>query len=305
MRNYNEVTPVSITRILAELAAADEPVIINRSIVYGRGTFACVYQGILKSTNEFVAVKEVKFNNKSDFERQKCEKEAAILKKLNARSPKSVIPFIGAYENINKDSFYFILPQMVNGQLTEWLHDENVMNSTRQLDTTLCITEGMKYIHGKNVIHRDFKAENVLFDANFKPVIIDFGLSTRIGIDKVTKDIAGSPAYLSPELLTAAIKQISIAEVLTKKVDIYSLALVIWQIFAREADLFCQFNNIFELEEFVAEENGRPTLPAEKDCPKEIAKLITWGWAQNPHDRPTAARVEAEVRKYASTLLAK
>ena len=290
---------MSFARIVAELTNAAEPVIIDRSIVYGRGTFACVYQGILKSTNEYVAVKEVKFNNHPDFNRKKCLKEAAILEHLNVQGAKGVIPFFGAYESINKDSFYFITPRMVNGQLTEWLHDENILNRTLQIHTIVCLAESVNYLHRKEVIHRDIKTDNVLFDANFNPVIIDFGLSTRIGTHDVANVAAGSPAYFSPELLTAAVKESSFADAVTKKVDIYSLALVIYQIFARDADLLSQYNDILALEEFIVAEKGRPTLPNEQDCPQEIAKLITWGWAQNADDRPTSAQFATAARQCA------
>ncbi|KAF7260927.1 hypothetical protein EG68_01371 [Paragonimus skrjabini miyazakii] len=47
------------------------------------------------------------------------------------------------------------------------------------------ITDGLAYIHSKNVIHRDLKPANIMLDANDHVKIVDFGLATRTVEDQV------------------------------------------------------------------------------------------------------------------------
>ena len=54
----------------------------------------------------------------------------------------------------------------------------------------------MKYIHSKDIVHRDLKLCNVVLDMNDNIKVIDFGLSKKI-ID-CTSTFVGTPVYMSP-----------------------------------------------------------------------------------------------------------
>lgn len=44
------------------------------------------------------------------------------------------------------------------------------------------IAKGLCFLHSKRILHRDFKPQNIVIDANFSPKIIDFGSSISYGI---------------------------------------------------------------------------------------------------------------------------
>jgi serine/threonine protein kinase len=64
------------------------------------------------------------------------------------------------------------------------------------------IAQALDAIHSHGIVHRDLKPANILFRADGRPVIVDFGLARDMRIDS-TLTVAGqflaTPRYMSPE----------------------------------------------------------------------------------------------------------
>ena len=57
----------------------------------------------------------------------------------------------------------------------------------------------MDYMNQKNVVHRDIKIENILFDEQMNIKLADFGFATYKSIENL-KTYRGTMSYMAPEI---------------------------------------------------------------------------------------------------------
>ncbi len=67
----------------------------------------------------------------------------------------------------------------------------------------LALSEGLAHAHRNGVLHRDVKSTNIIFDAEGRPKLTDFGLAKfSSGLDASHADpMVGTIGYIAPELL--------------------------------------------------------------------------------------------------------
>jgi tetratricopeptide (TPR) repeat protein len=88
--------------------------------------------------------------------------------------------------------------------LAAWVpgHGRDVPSLVERLGAVARVASALSYAHNAGVVHRDVKPGNVLVREDGQPLLIDFGLAHDAERDSritSTGDVAGSPAYMSPE----------------------------------------------------------------------------------------------------------
>merc|ERR1712195_151651 len=78
----------------------------------------------------------------------------------------------------------------------------------------------LEYMHGKGVVHRDLKLENILVDDDMNLKVADFGFATFRKIDKL-KSYRGTMTYMAPEIKEGKTYD-------GKKIDMFSTGVILF-----------------------------------------------------------------------------
>jgi len=91
------------------------------------------------------------------------------------------------------------------------------------------ICRGVEAIHASGAVHRDLKPSNILLGPGGRVVVADLGLAHRTaGLPQgATAEVAGTPAYISPEVIARR----SLPALLAPRADVYALGVIAYQLF--------------------------------------------------------------------------
>ncbi|TQD74332.1 hypothetical protein C1H46_040127 [Malus baccata] len=208
---------------LAELEKATNKFSSQR--VLGEGGFGRVYHGIMEDGTE-VAVKVLTRDNLNQNGDREFIAEVEMLSRLHHRN---LVKLIGiCIEGRTRSLVYEIVR---NGSVESHLHGVDKVNGPLDWEARMKIAlgaaRGLAYLHedsNPRVIHRDFKASNVLLEADFTPKVSDFGLAREAteGSHHISTRVMGTFGYVAPEY--------AMTGHLLVKSDVYSYGVVLLEL---------------------------------------------------------------------------
>ncbi len=162
----------------------------------GQGGMATVWLAVQESLERQVSIKVMAREALLDeISKQRFEHEARTIAKLEH-------PCIVSVHEVGRTAegrLYYVMPYLANGDLAQ---RDFAGDEPRIAEVLRSLLSALEYAHARGIVHRDVKAENVLFDNADRPLLTDFGIAlskrdktriTTVGL------VVGSGGYMAPE----------------------------------------------------------------------------------------------------------
>ncbi|XP_022636710.1 mitogen-activated protein kinase kinase kinase 5 isoform X2 [Vigna radiata var. radiata] len=271
----------------------------------GRGSYGSVYHATNLYSRAFLlrhretgascAMKEVEMfpdDPKSADCIKQLEQEIRILRQLHHPN---IVQYYGS--ELDGDRLYIYMEYVHPGSLDKFMHDHcGAMTESVVRNFTRHILSGLAYLHSTKTIHRDIKGANLLVDATGMVKLADFGVSKILTEKSYELSLKGSPYWMAPELMKAAIKKESSPDV-AMAIDIWSLGCTIiemltgkppWREYEGPQAMFKVLHKSPKIPENLSSD-GQDFLqqcfrrnPADRPS---AALLLTHAFVQNLHDQ--------------------
>jgi eukaryotic-like serine/threonine-protein kinase len=185
----------------------------------GSGGMSTVYLARDETLDRPVAVKVMhrEMSEQAD-QLERFRREARAVAKL---SHPNVVAVIDAGED---GGFPYIVFEYVEGEnLKQRIKRLGPLDPQEALAYAIEIGSGLAVAHGRKLVHRDVKPQNVLIDAEGRAKVTDFGIARQLEQQGFTDTgrVLGTTDYVSPEQ--------AMGHRVDSRSDIYSLGVVLWE----------------------------------------------------------------------------
>jgi predicted Ser/Thr protein kinase len=238
----------------------------------GKGGMGEVYRADDLTLAQPVALKLLPAAAASEAMVARLRSEVRIARRVSHRNVCRV------YDIGEADGLPFISMEYVDGEdLSSLLKRIGRLPADKALDVARRVCAGLAAAHERGVLHRDLKPANVMLDREGEVVITDFGLATLAGQIPEDEARSGTPTYMAPEQLQG---------VVTARSDIYSLGLVLYEIFTGK--------RAFDSRTLAALRERREATPQSpsshvRDLDPAVEHAILWCLEFDPGRRPPSA----------------
>ncbi len=241
---------------------------------------------------------------KEEF-RRRFVKESEFLVRLNHPH---VVNVLDVDEVEGSGIPYFVMPFIGGGCLSDRLELAKIsgaigLDLDELTDWLLPIAQALDFLHDQNVIHRDVKPGNILFDAHGNPFLSDFGLSKLLAEEQcddssqtAAGSVVGTPNYVAPELV--------LGHKFDGRADQYSLAIAVFEILSGKAP----FEGPTASATMVNQTTKKAPLISEirPEIPERWPQALSRGMAKRPQNRfPTCSDFASAILECVNTSAAR
>jgi predicted Ser/Thr protein kinase len=269
----------------------------------GAGGMASVWRARDERLGRDVAIKVIHPHLASEPARQRFEREAQIAAGLNHES------IVQVYDYSSSDTYdSFIAMELVEGSpLRDHLEKKGPLGNALTAAIGYQVARALAYAHGRGVIHRDVKPENVLLSREGQVKLGDFGIA---GVGDTVRQttagmVMGTAAYLAPEQVQG--------KTADARSDLYALGVMLYEcVTGKEAFIgntpaalmYAIVENKYQRPEFYEGVDGKLAGVINRCLAKDPKKRFQSGEELAQALKPIVAKggvedITASVREYA------
>nr|WP_243435738.1 serine/threonine-protein kinase [Acanthopleuribacter pedis] len=127
-------------------------------------------------------------------------------------------------QNRHAEPFVYFTMSFVEGRSAADLVRKNRMPQRESLSIVMDACAALDYAHGRGVVHRDIKPDNILVDRRGRGIVMDFGIAKAADQTRQTAagTFMGTARYVSPEQ--------AMGREIDGRSDIYSLGITLYEL---------------------------------------------------------------------------
>jgi serine/threonine-protein kinase len=235
----------------------------------GRGAMSAVWEADDLELARRVAVKTLA----PSADRQRFEREAHAVAAL---SHENIVALYDYGESEGRP--FMVLECLQGGSLEDRLGTGQPLPDDETRRIAGDVAAGLAHAHERGLVHRDLKPANILFDAEGRAKIADFGIARMRGTGTLTETgtVLGTASYLSPEQATGAVAG--------PASDVYSFGVILFRLLTGRLPFTAK--NAMELVRMHREDAPPPVDELRSDAPADLAALAAAALAKDPAARP-------------------
>jgi serine/threonine protein kinase len=256
----------------------------------GRGGMGAVFQAYDTTLHRHVALKLVETLDDDDA-------RTRVLREARAAAALSHPQICTVHEVVHAEGVAFIAMEYVEGTSLRARLDAGPLALAEALQLAVAAAEALAYAHEHGVVHRDFKAANIIVSDAGRLKIVDFGLARRSDaliaasttMPSLVPDgmVAGTPHAMAPEQVRG--------EPADARTDIWALGVLIYEMVAGRGP----FSGA-TVHELFAAILTKPPAALPPSLPLALHKLIERALEKNRSDRyPSTREMLADLRQLA------
>jgi serine/threonine protein kinase len=194
----------------------------------------------------------------------------------------NLMPVLSA--SVKEPPFYVVMPKLEGNSLAQILTEQGRLDVPVALWIARQTADALAALFERTgMIHSDVKPANILVSPTGHATLLDFGFaqSPSQGWHWSARPIAGTLAYIAPEMVTSSLAA-------DPRADIYSLGVTLYEMLAGRRPF--ESDDPGELAALQRETKPADVRQHRPDLPESVAQLLHSMLAKNPLRRPDSAR---------------
>ncbi len=256
--------------------------------VLGEGGMATVYRARQLNMQREIALKIIQPDPKRSTEAAtRFEREARLIASFSHIHILKVFDygqFYGHHLRLIDESidpravlFYLAMELLSGGNLAD-----RIAKGPMSLETMASILEqvasALDYAHARNVVHRDLKPKNIMFDQDGNAILTDFGIAKIIGDELALTQTGmsmGTPLYMAPEQWQG--------KPVDARTDTYALGIILYEMLTGSVPF--KADTPFAMAALHVNDAPPSVRASRPDLPEGIEEIINRALAKHPDAR--------------------